>query len=163
MYKIEPITSEHDLRSFECGEVSLNRFLKSYALKNDRNNIGKTFVAVTEDAPIVLGFYTLSGGSVKFDTLPTDVELPRYPIPTAHLGRLATDRSVRGRGLGEALLFDALKRAAEISNDLGIHIVELFALNEKAKSFYLQYGFRELADDQLHLYMKMETVKQLIS
>ena len=162
MYIIEPITSGHIVRAFDCGEASLNSFLKNHALKNDRNNIGKTFVAVTKNDPTIAGYYTLSGGSIKFDTLPADTDLPKYPIPTAHLGRLATDRAVQGCGLGEALLFDALKRTSEVSADLDIHVVELYALNEKAKTFYLQYGFQELADDHLHLYMKMEAVMQLV-
>ena len=162
MYRIENITKGHKIKAFDCGEATLNGFLKSFALKNDSHNIGRTFVAIEDGDTEVKGYYTLSAGSVKSDNFPADLKLPKYPIPTAHLGRLATDLSVRGQRLGEALLFDALKRTALTSQALGIRAMELKALSDNAKSFYLKYGFLELADDPHHLYLTMETILELV-
>ncbi len=161
MFRIEKITKDHKVKSFDCGEVSLNDFLKQFALKNDSNDIGRTFVAVEPASTQVLGYYTMSAGAVRFDNFPKEIKLPKYPIGTVHIGRLATDKSVQGQGLGEALLFDALRKAEEAAKDLGIKAVELWALNDNAKSFYLKYGFQELTDDKHHLYLSIETIRQL--
>lgn len=56
----------------------------------------------------ILGYYTLSSGSVSFENVPE--KLPRYPTPTAHLRRLAVDIGQKGKGLGELLLIDGLAR-----------------------------------------------------
>lgn len=162
MFKIEPINSGHKTKAFDCGEAELNSFLTRFALKNDSNDIGRTFVAVRPDEIDVMGYYTISSGTVTFDQLPAELRLPKYPIPTAHIGRLATDHSVQGQGLGEALLFDALGRAESASREIGIRVVELIALHEKAKAFYTRYGFEPLADDPLRLYLKIETVREAL-
>jgi GNAT superfamily N-acetyltransferase len=162
VFRIERISRDHKLRSFDCGEVSLNDFLKRFALKNDSNDVGRTFVAVEPGSPVVAGYYTVSAASVKFDNFPQELKLPRYPIGTAHIGRLAVDVSKQKLGLGEALLFDALERVARVSDDLGIRAVELQALTTKAKNFYLRYGFQELADNSTHLYLPIETIRRLI-
>ncbi len=108
-------------------------------------------------------YYTLSSGSVAFEVLPDDLSrrLPRYPIPTAHLGRLAVDRQLRGQGLGGILLFDALRRVRDLADRIGIHAVTVHALNEQARAFYLRYGFLLLRDDPLHLVLPMATIRQL--
>ena len=162
MFRIEPISKRHNTKQFDCGEAELNSFLKQFALKNDSNGIGRTYVAVRPDEEVVLGYYTISSGTVKFSQLPAGLKLPKYPIPTAHIGKLATDVSVQGQGLGEALLFDALATAESASKAIGIKVVELTALHNKAKAFYLRYGFRELADDPLKLYLNMEVVRDAL-
>jgi ribosomal protein S18 acetylase RimI-like enzyme len=79
----------------------------------------------------------------------------------AHLGRLAIDNGAKGQGLGKALLIDALRRIENISEQLGIYAVEVYALNDPAKKFYLRFGFSELADDRFHLYLSIKTIRKL--
>ncbi len=162
-FKIEPISKHHNTKRFDCGEEELNSFLRQYALKNDVNDIGRTYVAVRPDETEILGYYTISSGTVRFTQLPAHLKLPRYPIPTAHIGKLATDLSVQGQGLGEALLIDALEKVEAASKAIGIKVVELIALTEKAKAFYLRYGFDELTDDPLRLYMHMDTIRKVVA
>jgi predicted GNAT family N-acyltransferase len=163
VFRIEPISSGHNTKQFDCGEAELNSFLRQFALKNDKNDIGRTYVVVRPGETDVLGYYTISSGTVKFSQLPAELKLPRYPIPTAHIGKLATDVTVQGQGLGEALLFDALEKAESASKEIGIKVVELIALHEKAKAFYLRYGFTELADDPLRVYLHMDTVRRVLA
>jgi len=155
---IEPLDKSHQRENFDCGEISLNDFLRKYARQNAERGLGRTFVAVLPGEKRVLGYYTLSSGSIAFDAVPE--KLPRYPIPVAHLGRLAVDSSMRGQGLGELLLIDALERTVIISGEFGIYAVELFALTERAKQFYLKYGFVSLKDDDKHLYLPVKTIIQ---
>jgi GNAT superfamily N-acetyltransferase len=156
---IEPLTTKHDRSSFDCGEPSLNTYLKQYARQNDEKGLGRTFVAVEPGRTQIEGYYTISTGAVIFDRVPE--KLPRYPIPVVHLGRLAIDLKSQGKGLGELLLIDALKRSAQVSEQLGIYAVEVRALNENARKFYLKYGFTSLLDDEMHLYLPMKTIRKL--
>ncbi len=158
-YIIEPLNTSHDREAFDCSELSLNDFLKRFARQNDEKGLGRTFVAVEAGNPKIKGYYTLSTGSLKFDNVPE--KLSRYPIPVAHLGRLAVDVSARGQGLGEYLLLDALARIAVIAGLIGIYAIEVYALSEQAKNFYLKYGFKPLLDDTLHLYLPMKAVRKL--
>ena len=158
---IERLSSAHDRSLFDCGEPSLNTYLRQYALQNDKKGLGRTFVALEPGNPRIYGYYTLSTGAVTFDKVPQN--LPRYPVPVAHLGRLAVDLSLRGTGarLGETLLLDALRRAVGISEQIGLYAVEVWALNASARDFYLKYGFAALLDDENHLYLPMKSVRKL--
>ena len=156
--EIEPLTSQHDRSAFDCGEQSLNDYLQHYARQNDQRGLGRTYVLVLPGQKEVLGYYTISSGYVTFDTVPE--KLPRYPIPVVHLGRLAVDLRMQGRGAGKMLLVDALRRSVRVSEYLGIYAVEVRALHERARSFYLKYGFASLQDDPSHLYLPLKTLRK---
>jgi len=158
-YIVEPLGIQHDRDVFDCEENSLNEFLKKYARQNDEKGLGRTFVAVKPGDPAIIGYYTIASGAVSFDTVPE--KLPRYPIPVAHLGRLAVDKQAKGQGVGAFLLIDALRRIAQVADQMGIYAVEVYALNESAKQFYLKYGFTPLEDDPLHLYLPMKKIRKL--
>ena len=112
-----------------------------------------------------MGYYTLASGSVAFETLPKKVakRLPRHPIPVVLLARLAVDQVAQGAGLGRRLLVDALERCLGLSRELGIHAVEVDAIDDQASAFYQKYGFVALGDDQRHLYLPMATVQDAFS
>jgi GNAT superfamily N-acetyltransferase len=157
--EVEPLSASHDRESFDSGEPKLDEFLRRYARQNEAKGLSRTFVAVVPGQSRVLGFSTLSSGAVTFENVPE--RLPKYPIPVAHLGRLAVDASARGQGLGEYLLVDVLRRVASVADQLGIYAVEVWAKNERARSFYLKYGFTPLLDDARHLYLPMRVLCRL--
>jgi GNAT superfamily N-acetyltransferase len=162
-FRIEQLTRRHDREAFDCGEPTLNEYLRRYARQNQEQGIGRTFVAVPADGAHVVGYYTLAAGSVQFANIPADLRrrLPRYPVPVAHLGRLATCLSVRGQGLGGVLLYDALQRVLRVAEEIGVVAVEVHAKAERARQFYERYGFESLTDDPLHLYLPLATVRRL--
>lgn len=157
-YQVELLNTQHDRGSFDCGEPSLNEFLHRYARQNAEKGLGRTYVAVLPGDPHIYGYYTIASGTIQFDVIPE--KLPRYPIPVVHLGRLAVDQQAKGQGLGKALLADALTRAGAIALQLGIYAVEVYALNEAAKEFYLKFGFTPLLDDHKHLYISLKKLRQ---
>jgi GNAT superfamily N-acetyltransferase len=162
IWHIEPLAEGHDRGGFECGEENLNVFLRQHAGQNAHRDISRTYIALPEGSNSVVGYYTLATGSVARQDLPADAasRLPRYPVPIAHLGRLAVDRRVQGRGLGKILLADALKLVATLADQIGIHAVTVHALNDRARTFYLAHGFLPLQDDPSHLYLPMATIRQ---
>lgn len=162
----EPLDKcHHDRASFDCGVSALNDFLKSYASQNQSKNIARTYVAVLPEEikspKTIYGYYTLSSGQINFDQLPesTKSKLPRYPVPVARIGRLACDKHLRGQGVGEFLLRDALINILEISERIATFAVIVDAKNDNAKSFYEKYGFTALQDSELTLFLAVDTIK----
>lgn len=162
-WRIERLSKSHERTSFCCGKTSLDEFIQKFAMQYEKKDMGRTYVAVAPEESRVLGSYTLSTGAVAFAILPDDVsrKLPRHPIPVIHLGRLAVDQSARGKRLGETLLLDALRRCSELAEQVGVHAVEVYALDEEARGFCLKYGFTSLAEDAFHLYLSMKAIRQL--
>jgi predicted GNAT family N-acyltransferase len=148
---------------FDCGKGPLNEYLKKFAAINQKIGVSQSFVATPPSDNQVVGFYSLSAGSVLFQNISDNLPkgLPRYPIPVCLIGRMAVDQTVQGRGLGETLLFDAFERIVRVFMDVGIHAVEVQAKDAEAKSFYVKYGFEELVDDTLHLFLPIRKLRKL--
>jgi len=164
-FRIQPLATGHQRDAFDCGEPALNEYLRRYARRNHERGVGRTFVAVPDGDTRVVGYYTLAAGSVDFAELPEPArrKLPRYPVPVVHLGRLATCRSVRGVGLGEALLFDAVRRTLTVADDVGVAAVEVRAKNEAVRDFYATYGFEAMRDQPLRLYLPLTSALRLVA
>jgi len=164
-WSIERLGKHHDRSSFDCGIESLNDFLKTRATQFEKRDLGRTFVAIAPSSPkLVQGYYTLASGSVSVHVLPAEQRagLPeRLPIPVLHLGRLAVSKAAQGKGLGSYLLMDALARGLKHGQSIAMRAVEVVANNEDARRFYLKYGFVELVDDRMHLYLSMKKVAKL--
>jgi GNAT superfamily N-acetyltransferase len=162
-WRIELLADGHDRSQFSCGKPPLDDFLKRLASQHQRRDFARTYAAVLPPDPAVRGYYSLSSGSVVLEALPDDVrkKLPKHPVPVAILGRLAVTKDEQGTGLGKFLLLDALARCSRLSDELGLYAIEVDAIDEDARCFYLKYGFQPLADDRLHLYLPMKTVRGL--
>jgi GNAT superfamily N-acetyltransferase len=160
--KITRLASHHNKSAFQCEEPELNEFLWSQAGQYERKDIGRTYVAVSEeDENRVLGFYTVAMSSVPFENVPES--LPRHPVPVLHLGRLARDLSCKGQSIGPALLMDVLKIATQMSEMVGLYAVEVVALNDKAQSFYEEHDFKPLLSNagRIHLYLPLKKIRKL--
>jgi len=162
-WTVEPLTADHERDHFDCGEELLNGFLKRLAGQYRKKNLGQTYVIVTPEKRVV-GYYTLSTSLVDFESIPDELRrrLPQIPVPVVLLGRLAVDRTCQGKGVGKALLVSALRQAGEVAERIGVAAVEVHALNDQARQFYLKYGFTPLVDDRCHLYLPMRTIRKLL-
>ncbi|KVO30519.1 acetyltransferase [Burkholderia ubonensis] len=149
---------DHDRAAFGCGMPALDRYLREMVTQDVRRRVAACFVLL--DGNVVVGYYTLSAASVALAELPHDVarKLPRYPaIPAVRMGRLAIDHRYRGRGLGAALLVNALRRAARSEIPAVALIVD--AKDAGAAAFYEYFGFQPLTHDPLALFLPLATVK----
>ena len=159
---ITRLNKDHDRTAFSCGKAPLDAYLQSLVSQYEKRRLGRTFVATEPASTRVAGFYTLAAGSIGVSILPASIrkKLPKHPVPTIHLGRLAVDKAYRGQRLGETLLLHALKAALELSESLGAYAVDVWAIDNEAREFYLKYGFLALEDEPLHLYLSMATVAE---
>jgi GNAT superfamily N-acetyltransferase len=158
---VERLDASHTRVGFHCGKPSLDQFLLSLVSQYEKRKLGRTYVAVLPGQKRVIGYYTLASGALSFQNLPARAarKLPRHPVPVILLARLAVDQRVQGRGLGKFLLMDALKRCLALSGQVGVHAVEVEAIDEQAREFYEGFGFVPLLDRALHLYLPLATIE----
>lgn len=162
---IERLQTKHERGEFSCGKPPLDTFLRSLVSQYEKRNLGRTYVATEPDQVRVAGYHTLAAGSFDMTCVPEKElkKLPKHPIPTIHLGRLAVDASFRGKRLGETLLFHALHLALELASQMGAFAVDVWAIDDEARAFYEKYGFLGLQDNPLHLYLPMKTIEAMFS
>jgi len=160
--RIEPLGPEHDRSTFSCGVPALDRYLLEQAGQDARRRVAAPFVAST-DGMKVLGFYTLSATSIQLAEIPVALakKLPRYPrLPATLLGRLATDLSARGVGLGRLLLVDAIARA--VRSEIASFALVLDAKDENAAAFYERESFIRLPGTPIRLLRRMDDLAALV-
>ena len=164
--KIEPLGKKHDRVVFSCGDDALDTYLKKRASQETKKKIATTFVIADRLTGPVIGFYTLSATSILLADLPDETarKLPKYPyVPATLLGRLAIDSRYQGKGYGELLIMDALRRALQATTEVASYAVVVDATNERARSFYEQYGFCAFPDQKLRLFLPMKIIADLFS
>lgn len=156
-----PLSDAHQLEGFESGEPSLDDWLKRRAAKNQANGASRTYVACIGDA--VVGYYCLSAGAVGHADAPSAMKRNRPdPIPVLVLGRLAIHTAHHQKGLGTALLRDAMQRALQAAEIAGVTALMVHAISEQAKRFYLSRGFIESPVKPMTLCLMLSTVAQAL-
>lgn len=163
MYQpIRKLTAKDQLDLFDCGEPELNHFLQRHALVNQRANSAQTYVCCADEH--VVGFYSLAVGSVGHDSAPPRVSKghARHPVLVMLLTRLAIDLSLQGKGLGRALLKDALLRTAQAADIAGIRCLLVHAKSDAARQWYGSWQFEPSPTDPRHLFMMLKDLKALL-
>ncbi len=154
-----PISAAHLLNEFECGQASLDEWLKRRALANQLSGASRTFVAAGQDGR-VYGYYAMAAGAVSHQQATSGVRrnMPD-PVPVMVLARLAVDRRAQGIKLGAALLQNAVNRAVAVSHNVGVRALLVHALDDRAKQFYQHYGFQESPQHPMTLMLRLSAVK----
>lgn len=154
------LTETHDLSLFDSGQDTLDDWLRRRARTNQVSGASRTYVVCAGEQ--VVGYYCLSSGALAAAEAPGALRrnMPD-PIPMAVLGRLAIDRNWQGKGLGAALLQDAVLRTAQAAHIVGIRGILVHAISEEAKAFYAHYGFAAPPAQPLTLVMSLKGVATL--
>ena len=160
-FRLELLGGEHERSLFRCGEDALDRYFQTQVTQDIRRRIANCFVAVEASAGHVAAYYTMSSAGIPFVDLPPDESkrLPRYPtVPAIRIGRLAVDRGFRGRGLGAAMLADAVTRSLKAAAAFAL-LVD--ARNDRAVAFYRRYGFCVLVSQPRTLFLSLATARKV--
>ena len=164
-FSVELLATGHDRTAFDCGVAVLNSYLQQYARQDMERGIATPYVLVpSTNTTEIAGFYTLTATAVKLTDFPqsTARKLPKYPlVPATLLGRLAVSLEYRGKGLGERLLIDALKRSLEAGRVVGSAAVIVDAKDASGVRFYERYGFTRLPEQDLRRFIAMKTIAML--
>ena len=153
----QPLTADHQTDAFKCGETSLDEWLKRRALLNQASGASRTFVVV-DDNHTVMGYYALAAGAVHHQDATRSIRqnMPD-PLPVMVLARLAVDLRAQGIQLGAGLLRDAVERSLAVAQNAGVRALLVHALHERAKQFYLYFGFQASPVHPLTLMLRLKS------
>jgi len=152
------LAEAHDLDEFNCGEASLDDWLRRRARANQASGASRTYVVC--EGRRVVAYYALASGVVTVESAPGRFRrnMPN-PIPVAVLARLAVDKDWKGQGIGRALFRDAAHRVAQAADVIGIRGIVVHAISEEAKSFYLALGFDASPREPMTLMVTLSDVR----
>ncbi|GID45734.1 N-acetyltransferase GCN5 [Actinoplanes capillaceus] len=139
----EALGEHHETSQFDSSKPSLDAWLQQHALTTEARRTGRTFVWQNQGR--VIGYYTIAAHLIVRDELPRALGRGNPgQIPAVLLARLALDKSLQGRGLGGALLADALDRIVIATQTVAARFVVVDAIDEVAHAFYIHHGFRDI-------------------
>ena len=158
----EPLRRDHDRSSFQCGEPTLDAYLREQASQDVRRHLAAVFVMPRgANDPRVVGYYTLSALAMEAGTLP-DVLRRRIPyreVPAALLGRLAVDQDHHGRGVGSLLLVDAVRRCLQPTAPARLAMV-VDPINEAAAAWYGRFGCTPFPTRSDRLFAPLDSLRR---
>lgn len=163
-FAIEPLSKAHDRSGFACGNDRIDAYFRTTVSQDVKRKYATCFVACEQETNRVAGFYTLSSSNVPLTEVPEDFakKLPRYPtVPAVLIGWLGRHKDFAGQGLGEVLLFDAIRTVA--TAPIGAHAIFADAIDDPAAAFYTSFGFAPLIERPRTLYLPMATAMGLIT
>jgi GNAT superfamily N-acetyltransferase len=157
----EKLTPAHHLEEFRSGELELDEWLRRRALQNEETGASRTYVVCAGSR--VAGYYALAAGCVDRAATPGRVRrnMPD-PVPVMVIGRLAVDAAFQGRGLGSALLRDAILRTRHAAEIAGIRAILVHAISENARQFYVRSGFSPSPVDPMTLMIPVSEAAKAI-
>ena len=136
-----PLEAHHAVEPFESGKPALDDWLKRHALQAQASGSARTFVVCGGGR--VAGYFSLTVGQLDTTEAPERVRrgMGRYPIPVVILARLAVDVEYQGRGMGQGMLQDAIRRTVTIAEQAGIRALLAHPLDAEAEAFNRRFGF----------------------
>lgn len=155
---------------FDCGKPPLNDYLHRYALKNQRRMFGVTYVAVScqEEPPRVIGYFTLANTSIPRQGLPEELlkGLPKYQgLPAFLLARLAVDKTLQKKDIGEVLLSRCFEYCLAITKFSGARYL-IADVKESAITWYERYNFLRIEGsqnaDSIKMFIDLETIRSAV-
>lgn len=158
-FRLELHTGERDISGFDCGKQELTDWLLRHAMASHRADLARTYLAL--DGDIAAGYFSITTGSVRPDDAPKRFArgMPRYPIGTILIARLAVDHRYQRRRLGSRLLAEAVRRAVAASDTAAARLVVVDAIDDEAVAFYRRWGFIDTPDNPHRLYRKMSDIR----
>jgi GNAT superfamily N-acetyltransferase len=161
--RVEKLRPDHPIEEFDCGRDELNRYLVRYAWSNQQAGAAQTYVGLAGDQ--VVGYHTLAAGQAMREDAPERLTkgFARHPVPVMLLARLAVDRRWQGKGVGKALLRDAMQRTLQAADIAGIRAMAVHAKDAEACTFYERFDFASSPTDPMHLFIPIKDVRRIVS
>lgn len=156
---LDPLREGHSVEGFRSGSAELDSWLVAHALAAQLMDSVRTFLLLQDDQ--VIGYFSLTMGSVRRDDAPPALVrgLPGCPGGMVLLARLAVDHRQQGRGLGSALLAEALRKSLVAGETAAARLVVVDAIDGAAERFYLHHGFIPAPEHPHRLYRRMKDIR----
>lgn len=170
-FTIEPFEAKsQDRTAFSCGVPQIDNYLKLMAKKGSKADVVRIWVVLDDDRR-TLGFYGINMHAVVAEDMSDELtkKAPRHGmLPSTFISMIGVDQTMQGKGLGSALLADALSRIGRVSDEIGNCAVLLDVFDcgnpgtvARRKAYYESFGFIPLPDQPLRLFIPIQTVRTL--
>src|ERR1035438_5557445 len=128
----EKLRFDHDLAEFNCGEPSLDDWLRRRALQNEKSGASRTYVVCAGEH--VAGYYALAVVAVAHAEAPGRIRrnMPDA-VPVMIIVRLAVHQDHQGRQIGPGLLRDVVLRTLQAAEIAGVRAILVHAISERAR------------------------------
>jgi GNAT superfamily N-acetyltransferase len=159
---IEKLRRDHPIDAFDCGQEALNNWLRKHALQNQGAGAAQTYVGLVDG--VVIGYYSLAVGQIEYADAPERLRkgLARHPVPVMLLARLAVDKNWQKKGVGRALVRDAVLRTMQAAEIAGIRALAVHAKDDAARRYYEQFDFEASPADPLHLLVLLKDIRRRV-
>ena len=147
----------HGVSAFTCGDPALDHWLQDEAVAADHQ--AGTTVRVATNGDHVIACYRLSAFQIEARALPPRRTVGPPPLPAILVSQLGVDLQHQNRGIGSALLWDALQVAERAAGPLGVRVVVAHAVGEQATRFMNRFGFRPFQSDPERQYLSTEDIR----
>ena len=152
------LTEDYPIKPFDCEDEDLNDFLFNEAVSYQKELLATTFVM--ENDKQTLGYYSLLNDSLqlKEEMFASKSqfrkflrELMPYPkrhlktIPALKIGRLAIDKTFKGKGLGSVIMANIISRCIKMNEEQACRLITVDAYKQ-AVPFYQKMGFKSLIE-----------------
>ena len=152
------LTEDYPIKPFDCEDEDLNDFLFNEAVSYQKELLATTFVM--ENDKQTLGYYSLLNDSLQLkEEMFTSKsqfrkflrELMPYPkrhlktIPALKIGRLAIDKTFKGKGLGSVIMANIIGRCIKMNEEQACRLITVDAYKQ-AVPFYQKMGFKFLIE-----------------
>ncbi len=156
------LTADHDLSGFDSGNEQLDSWLRDHAVASQRADLARTYLALLDGT--VVAYVSLTTGSIRPESAPRRYArgMPRHPLPTILIARLAVDHRHQGRRLGSRLLAEALRRAVQASDVVAARLVVVDAIDDRAGAFWRRWGFIDVPENPRRLLRKINDIRRTL-
>ncbi|GIH80321.1 GNAT family N-acetyltransferase [Planobispora longispora] len=163
---VERLDRDHRLEEFDCGSQAQNDWLRRQALQSQFAETARVYAVRDVDADEVMGYYALTAGQVRPDEVPVRwlKGVGLYAQPVVLLARLGVDLRAQGRGLGRALVTDAMRRVMSVADRIGVRALLIHCEDESARDFCLRLArFENSPADPLQLILRIKDLRRAVA
>lgn len=133
------------LAAFDCGRAEQNQYFQKFAELDQKQGTSVTYLLLVKGKQA--GFATITMDEIQLawkKEIPEGVRFSR--LPAVKLAQTGVDKSYAGQGLGQLLVSFAIRKAKELSEEVGCRFVTLDAKTDLVK-WYAYQGFKENEKD----------------
>ena len=160
------LTVTDSVEEFSCTSTEQTQWLRRHAMQSASSSTTRVFVVTRKGDSTVVAYYAWCMAQLELSAAPDRLKkgAGRYPQPVALLARLGVDSRHEGKGLGAALLVDAVTRLLTISDDIGCRGLLIHAESAVARDFYLHLipELEQSPTDELHLVLLVKDARRTL-
>lgn len=157
-----PLGEDHEVEHFDCGQPSLNDWLRQQAARAQQQGTARTYVWTPPHRVTVVAYFSVAPSQVSREDITRGLSGGVSAVPGYLLARLALDRDLHGHGLGGQLLLNALETLVEAAEIGGGRLIVVDPIDAAASAFYLHYDFTPIAG-HTRLYVKFATARATLA